>query len=118
MNLFADESVDSPIVDLLRQEGHEVTYVAELDPGIVDEEVLALAKQAGFLLLTGDKDFGELVYRLKKAQSGVALIRLSGLSPQRKAEIVADAIRSHGKEMMNAFTVIGPSSVRIRKQVR
>ena len=40
MNLLADESVDQPIVQRLRQEGHGVVYVAELSPGITDEEVL------------------------------------------------------------------------------
>lgn len=117
MNLVADEGVDRQIVELLRQEGHEVTYIAELDPGIGDEVVLGLAGRAGSLLVTADKDFGELVFRLRKAQSGVALLRLAGLLPPRKAEIVAASIREHGEEMTNSFSVIGPGSVRIRKQI-
>jgi Domain of unknown function (DUF5615) len=62
MILLADESVDRPIVERLRQDGHDVTYVAELSPSISDEQVLQEANTRNALLLTEDKDFGELVY--------------------------------------------------------
>ena len=61
MNLLADENVDAPIVAALRAAGHRVRYVLELDPGIDDPRVLALANADQTLLLTSDKDFGELV---------------------------------------------------------
>ena len=73
MNLFADESVDRLVVERLRQEGHIVDYVAELAPGIADEEVLQRASALGAPLLTADKDFGELVFRLGRAHAGVIL---------------------------------------------
>jgi len=62
MNLVADESVDGPIVERLRQDGHAVFYIAELDPGIDDDAVLDEANRSGALLITSDKDFGELVF--------------------------------------------------------
>ena len=40
MNLVADEGIDRPVVERLRQDGHQVVYVAELSPSIPDEEVL------------------------------------------------------------------------------
>jgi len=45
MNFLADESVDRPIVERLRREGHRVSYVAELGPGMPDDAVLHLANQ-------------------------------------------------------------------------
>ena len=63
MNLVADESVDGPSVERLRQDGHAVFYIAELDPGIDDDAVLDEANRSGALLITSDKDFGELVFR-------------------------------------------------------
>ncbi len=54
-----DEGVDGPIVHRLRELDHDVTYIAELAPGIDDERVLSKANDAGALLLTSDKDFGE-----------------------------------------------------------
>lgn len=59
MNLLADESVDRPIVERLRQDGHATLYVAELAPGVSDEDVLREANSRSALLLTEDKDFGE-----------------------------------------------------------
>ncbi len=63
MNFVADESVDQPIVTQLRQAGHTVLAIVEMEPSISDETVLEIANQQGMVLLTGDKDFGELVFR-------------------------------------------------------
>jgi predicted nuclease of predicted toxin-antitoxin system len=115
MNLFADESVDRPIVERLRQEGHTVSYVAELAPGIADDEVLQRASAAGAPLLTADKDFGELVFRQGRAHAGVILLRLAGQAPGAKADLVVGALRDHGAELPGAFTVVTPDSIRIRK---
>ncbi|MFL6198699.1 MAG: DUF5615 family PIN-like protein [Thermoanaerobaculia bacterium] len=117
MRLVADESVDGPIVERLRAEGHEVLYVAELDPGITDEVVLEQARAAGYLLITSDKDFGELIFRLRKLPGGVILLRLAGLTNLRKAEIVASAMQDYGDAMVKAFTVVTPGNVRIRQRV-
>jgi predicted nuclease of predicted toxin-antitoxin system len=115
MNFLADEGVDRQIVDRLREEGHSVLYVAEMDPGIDDDEVLNIANEKGALLLTADKDFGELVHRQKRLTAGVLLIRLAGLSPTRKAEAVTSAIEQHTKELTNAFAVVTPGKIRIRR---
>ena len=76
MNILADESVDQPIVNRLREDGHTVLYVAEMDPGISDEVVLQEANNREFLLLTADKDFGELVFRQHRLAPGVILYGL------------------------------------------
>jgi predicted nuclease of predicted toxin-antitoxin system len=116
MNLVADESVDLQVVQRLRSDGHDVLYVAELAPGISDDQVLAVANERNALLLTADKDFGELVFRLCRIASGVLLIRLPGLSSTLKAEIVSRALDDHGASVWNAFTVVMPSMVRVRPQ--
>jgi len=67
------------------------------------------------LLLTGDKDFGELVFRQKRVHGGVVLIRLQGISASLKADIVANAFQSRGHEMLGGFTVISPGMVRVRQ---
>lgn len=56
MNLLADESVDRQIVERLRQDGHEVLYVAEMEPGIPDDIVLERANEISALLVTADKE--------------------------------------------------------------
>ncbi len=99
MILFADESVDRPIVERLRQVGYQVLYVAELAPSLPDEEIIRDANRRQALLLTADKDLGELVYRLGRVHAGVVLLRLAGLQPSSKAEIVAEALHGHVGEL-------------------
>ncbi len=65
MKVIADEGVDKPIVDALRMEGFDVLYILETNQGADDEFILSLANEEQRILLTQDKDFGELVYRLK-----------------------------------------------------
>jgi predicted nuclease of predicted toxin-antitoxin system len=116
VTFVADEGVDSAIVARLRNEGHEVLYVAEIAPSISDDEVLERANDKRALLMTADKDFGELVFRLGRIHTGVVLLRLAGLHSDLKARIVVESVRAYGAEMANAFTVIAPSTVRIRSK--
>jgi predicted nuclease of predicted toxin-antitoxin system len=115
VNLLADESVEQQIVDRLRQDGHAVLYVAEMEPSIGDDIVLQRANQHRALLVTEDKDFGELVYRQGLIHLGVVLVRLAGLTAATKAYMVAQAITLHGTEMPGSFSVISPGTVRIRR---
>jgi predicted nuclease of predicted toxin-antitoxin system len=118
MNLLADESVDRQIVERLRQDGHQVSSIAETGPGITDLMVLERANEASALLLTADKDFGELVFQEGRLNSGgVVLIRLAGLSGTRKAEITSNAFRERGRDFPNCFSVISAGKIRIRPRV-
>ena len=73
MKFLVDESVDRQVVDRLRMDGYEVWYVTEMDPGIPDDFVLNRANQELAILVTADKDFGELVFRQKRISKGVFL---------------------------------------------
>ncbi|MEH2208390.1 MAG: DUF5615 family PIN-like protein [Nostoc sp.] len=115
MKFLGDENLDWQIVERLRLDGHEVLYVVEMQPGSPDDEVLNLANNESAILLTSDKDFGELVFRLRRIAAGVVLIRLFGLSSNDKAEIIANAINEHTDELLGTFTVISSKSIRIRK---
>lgn len=81
---------------------------------MTDEDVLDLANGAEALLLTQDKDFGELVFRQNRVTSGILLIRLEGLAPTEKAGLVVRAIALHGDQMRSGFAVLTPRSLRIR----
>jgi len=63
MRILADENIDALIVAWLRQAGHDVKGVTEFAPGRDDEPLAELACAEARLLLTRDRDFGELVYR-------------------------------------------------------
>jgi predicted nuclease of predicted toxin-antitoxin system len=112
---LVDESVDEPIARRLRRDGHEVLCVSEMEPGIADGLVLSLANDRGAVLVTSDKDFGELVFRDGRAAHGVLLVRLAGLRPGTKAGLVSAAVRDRGRQMPRAFAVVSPGRVRIRR---
>lgn len=115
MNLLADESIDKLIVDRLRQDGHRVLYIAEFAPSIDDDAVLQQANQNDTLLITADKDFGELVFRQGRIHVGIVLVRLAGLPSYAKARTISAVFADHGDELLNAFSVISPERVRIRR---
>jgi predicted nuclease of predicted toxin-antitoxin system len=115
MKIIADECVGWEIVLRLRRDGHDVGYVAEMSPGILDEEVLLLADDDGTLLLTADKDFGELVFRQGLVRRGILLYRLTGFSGAEKAEIISRAIQEHDDELLQSFSVLTEKSLRIRR---
>jgi len=74
MNLMADECINLQIVNHLRKEEHDVVSVLELYPSISDDTVLQMSSQKNSLLLTSDKDFGELVFRHNSVSAGVILL--------------------------------------------
>lgn len=84
MSFVADENFPRPALEALRNAGWEVFSVAEERPGISDEEVAALCSESKRVLLTFDKDFGELLFRRGLlVGSGVVLFRLIPESPKK-----------------------------------
>jgi predicted nuclease of predicted toxin-antitoxin system len=73
MRWLADECAAAPLVAALRENGHDVVYIAEVAPRASDAEVLRLARDEARLLLTDDKDFGDLVFRQNWPVAGVVL---------------------------------------------
>ena len=115
MRWLADENIDAAIVVRLREAGDDVWSVAESVAGITDEEVLAMARQRSAVLLTADKDFGELVVRMRAATAGVVLVRLAGMDSLHRAERLLAAIAEVRDILDGAFTVVDRSGVRVRR---
>jgi predicted nuclease of predicted toxin-antitoxin system len=115
LRFVADENIDRQIVERLRQDGHVVLYIAEIDSGVNDQDVLKLANNEQAVLLTADKDIGELVYRQRLVHPGVIFLRLAGLLPAVKAELVGRAVNAHIKELVGSFVVISSRAIRLRK---
>lgn len=114
MIFVADESVDAGIVVALRQSGHTVDAIAEMSPGVDDAHVLSLANASRALLITADKDFGELVFRQNFAHHGILLLRLYGLPESEKAALAVNIVRTHSDEIQGAFSVLTPDALRVR----
>ena len=115
MKIIADEGMEARIVKSLRSEGYDIIYIAEDMFSLPDIEILQLGLNTKRVVLTKDKDFGELVFREKLPHSGVVLIRLAESMPTfQKAEIVTTAFQQFGDKFENSFSVIDEKFVRIR----
>ncbi|HYX08817.1 MAG TPA: DUF5615 family PIN-like protein [Bacteroidales bacterium] len=114
MVILADESVDFGIIRLLRKHKISVLSVSEENPGINDSEVIDIAVKNECLLITEDKDFGELTYRLKRQHNGVLLIRLTEMDREERILLVVETIMNHLNELTNNFSVISKKGIRIK----
>ena len=83
---------------------------------LYDDIILKIARKEKRILITRDKDFGELVFRLNRAHAGVILIRLEGFDTEQRGQIVCNLIDQHRKELENSFSVIQRGIIRIRKE--
>jgi predicted nuclease of predicted toxin-antitoxin system len=111
--VVADESVDFRIVVQLRQIGMTVYAIVEQRPFVSDEKVLAIANENDALLITEDKDFGELVFRLQLPHRGILLIRI--IEPEQKIAAVVGTIAKYHAELLDKFSVINGNRLRIKE---
>lgn len=114
MRWLADECVEAGLVARLRAKGHDVVYAAEEAAGATDVEVTERAGAEERLLLTVDKDFGDLVFRGARQLPGVVLLRLA---PERHAfreERLLAAIERLGERLFGRYTVVEAGRLRSR----
>jgi predicted nuclease of predicted toxin-antitoxin system len=98
---------------MLRQRGHDVAWVRTDAPGSTDREVLERAETEERLLITFDKDFGELAFRARlQASSGIVLFRISVPSPTHVARVAAAALESRA-DWAGHFAVVEDSRIRM-----
>jgi len=114
VRLLADENVPGPLVRLLRERGHDLVWVRETLPGATDEAVLEHASVEARLLVTFDKDFGQLAVKSGlPSEAGVILFRLDGSDPDRDNQRAAAALESRD-DWGGHFAVVSGARIRIR----
>ena len=118
MRFLADESCAGRVVRALREAGHDVTSVRDTIRGASDKSVLDAALRERRLLLTEDKDFGELVFGRGDPALGVVLLRYPAAARSQMARRVLDHVTVRGTELVGSFVVIEPSRTRVRRLAR
>jgi predicted nuclease of predicted toxin-antitoxin system len=114
MRFLANENVASAIVDALRAHGSDVVWVKADMRGAGDDEILERARREARVLLTFDKDFGELPFRLGlPAECGIVLLRLRMPNAIADAAAIADRV-AEGGDWSGRFSVIEPGRIRSR----
>jgi predicted nuclease of predicted toxin-antitoxin system len=115
MLVIADENIDFKIVQKLRESNFEVLSILESHSGISDKQVIEIANQNKSWIITEDKDFGELAYRLKLSHYGVFLIRLNDMPRKERINLSLKTFIKHHQEILGKFSVLTQNGLRIRK---
>jgi predicted nuclease of predicted toxin-antitoxin system len=111
---LVDECVDAALVAWLRSAGHDIVYMAEVAAAASDLEVIDRAQREGRLLLTEDKDFGELVFRRSRLVPGVVLLRVDPVMRSLKEERLAAAIARFGDGLLGRYMIVEEARFRSR----
>ena len=114
MKLIVDVGVGIAVERFLRESGHDVLAVRDVDPALADGEILRLALRESRLLITMDKDFGELVYGRGLHHTGVLLLRLDDATGAEKAAVVRGIFEQRGDALPGRFSVYQAGHIRIR----
>jgi len=115
MNFLANENFPLMSIRLLRNTGHNVVSVAEETPGAKDETVLKRAHAENRIILTFDRDYGELIYRYKLfAPDGIVYFRFDPSTPEEPAKILLNILDKDKILISGKFTVIERNRLRQR----
>jgi predicted nuclease of predicted toxin-antitoxin system len=114
LKLLADENIAGDIMAWLRANGCEVLDAAEQMAQEVDSVLLRTAEAEGRLLLTEDKDFGELVFRDRLNSHGVILLRMGRLTIPQRVRRLAETWSIVESNPSGRFIVITAQKVRVR----
>ena len=111
MKFLVDTNLGRKFTNLLKQAGHDAIFAKDLLPLFSDEEILAKAKNEGRIVITNDKDFGELVFRFGKTIGGVILLRTITTDSKERFGLVMEILdKSEGK-----FIVVKEGYTRVRE---
>jgi predicted nuclease of predicted toxin-antitoxin system len=114
VRLLADENVPLVVINVLRADGHDVLAIREVAAGTDDESVLLLAVKENRILVTLDKDLGELAVRTDCGpKAGVVLVRLKP-GPNRVAQILRDVVLN-GQCGPARLVVVDEGRIRVRE---
>src|SRR6185436_19947827 len=98
MKVLLDSCISSQAIEVIRQAGHDVTWAGDWpkDPG--DEEILRLAAAESRVLVTIDKDFGELVVVRGMIHAG--LIRLIGFRAAEQGAAIVRLLATYEQDLI------------------
>jgi predicted nuclease of predicted toxin-antitoxin system len=115
MRLVVDESTGVVVARWLRSVGHDALSIREDHPRMLDEEILALAVREDRVIVTNDKDFGELVFREGRAHRGVILLRLADDRTLAKIAVLERFLPDVPDDLSSCFVVVTEREVRVAR---
>ena len=115
LKFLIDVGVGKGIENYLYAEGYDIKAVRDIDPCLEDEKIIRTAFLENRMVITMDKDFGELVYHSLMEHSGVLLLRLEDATGSKKLKVLKFIIENYSDRIKNCFCVFQNDKFRIRK---
>jgi predicted nuclease of predicted toxin-antitoxin system len=114
--LLVDVSLGLSLESWIRESGHDAVFVREIDPRLSDSAILQQAQQEDRIVVTMDKDFGELVFRSQHPHRGVLLLRFEEQSASASVPILSEILERHAARLQGSFAVYQNGHLRIRRR--
>jgi predicted nuclease of predicted toxin-antitoxin system len=115
MRFITDECVGPSVAEWLREQGHDVFSVFDQAKGISDDMVIAKAYEEKRILVTVDKDFGEMIYRRKMSHCGIVLLRLDDERSSVKIAVLERLLNQYADRIHDQFIVVSDDQIRFAK---
>ena len=116
IKFLANENFPYPSIKLLREKGFEIVSIGEEYSGISDERVLKIAVEKKLVILTFDRDYGELIFKyMKETPPAVVYFRTKGDHPADSGKLLIELLEKPEFKLIGFFTVIEETGIRQRK---
>jgi hypothetical protein len=116
LKFIVDECMGISVVQWLRNKHYDVISIIECMAGSADDAVLAKAVQENRILITADKDFGDIVFHQGARHCGIILLRLSDETPKNKLQALEELFEKHWDCLANNFVVVADAGIRVIEQ--
>ncbi len=113
MRFLVDECTGPAVAKWLHGLGHDVYSVFDEAPGMIDPDVLSKANTENWILVTNDRDFGELIFRERRDHKGVIFLRLADERSANKIAVLRKVLDSFAERLENQFVTATESRIRI-----
>jgi len=117
IRFIVDMGVSKKVEDWLSKNHYDIKAIRDIDPRMRDIDVLRLAITEKRMVITMDKDFGELVFNSGLNHSGVLLLRLEDANSDKKVKTIQEILEKYEDKLQNNFCVYQNEKLRIRKNI-
>ena len=115
LKFLIDVGVGKKVEKWFVNQGYDIKCVRDIDPRMLDKEILKIAVSEKRMVITMNKDFGELVYNSGLLHAGVLLLRLEDAESNEKVKVVEKILEKYSEKLLNKFCVFKDDKLRIRK---
>ena len=114
VKFIVDVGVGRSVEEWLKSQEFTIVTIGSINPEMKDTEIIQLANMEDAIIITMDKDFGELVFKEKNKHKGILLLRLEDAMSEEKLAVIQNIIPEHLKKLKNNFSVYQNGKLRTR----